>query len=160
MWRARQVIQFVAGWALVATAAAQANDLKAFPAPEPGMQRVVIRVPAVPVPDDRRVEVMIGRTLEVDCNRHMLSAKVVRKVAKGWGYSYYVVSDLKGPASTMMACPPDQPKRQEFVRANVTELSWLRYNPRLPVVVYVPDGVEVRYRIWSVAGSAEPGRVE
>lgn len=160
MWRARQVIQFVAGWALVATAAAQANDLKAFPAPEPGMQRVVIRVPAVPVPDDHRVEVMIGRTLEVDCNRHRLSAKVARKVAQGWGYSYYVVSDLKGPASTMMACPPDQPKRQEFVRANMAELSWLRYNPRLPIVVYVPEGVEVRYRIWRVAGSAEPGRVE
>ncbi|MBW2490657.1 MAG: proteinase inhibitor I4 serpin, partial [Deltaproteobacteria bacterium] len=23
-----------------------------------------------------------------------------------------------------------------------------RYNSRLPVVVYVPEGVEVRYRIW------------
>jgi ecotin len=24
----------------------------------------------------------------------------------------------------------------------------IRYNSRLPVVVYVPEGVEVRYRIW------------
>ena len=23
-----------------------------------------------------------------------------------------------------------------------------RYNSRLPLVIYVPDGVEVRYRIW------------
>jgi serine protease inhibitor ecotin len=25
----------------------------------------------------------------------------------------------------------------------------IRYNTRLPVVVYAPEGVEVRYRIWS-----------
>ena len=24
----------------------------------------------------------------------------------------------------------------------------LRYNSRLPLVIYVPDGVEVRYRTW------------
>jgi ecotin len=28
----------------------------------------------------------------------------------------------------------------------------IRYNSRLPVVVYAPEGVEVRYRLWS----AEP----
>jgi len=25
----------------------------------------------------------------------------------------------------------------------------IRYNSRLPIVVYVPEGVEVRYRIWT-----------
>jgi ecotin len=25
----------------------------------------------------------------------------------------------------------------------------IRYNSRLPVVVYAPEGVEVRYRIWT-----------
>ena len=25
----------------------------------------------------------------------------------------------------------------------------IRYNSRLPVVVYVPEGVEVRYRFWT-----------
>jgi ecotin len=29
----------------------------------------------------------------------------------------------------------------------------IRYNSRLPVVAYAPEGVEVRYRIWS----AQPG---
>ncbi len=27
---------------------------------------------------------------------------------------------------------------------------------RLPLVVYVPDGVEVRYRIWAAAAEARP----
>jgi ecotin len=30
----------------------------------------------------------------------------------------------------------------------------IRYNSRLPVVVYAPEGVEVRYRIWSAAPEA------
>ena len=25
----------------------------------------------------------------------------------------------------------------------------IRYNRRLPIVVYAPEGVEVRYRIWN-----------
>jgi ecotin len=29
----------------------------------------------------------------------------------------------------------------------------LRYNSRLPLVVYLPDGVEVRYRIWRGDGT-------
>jgi ecotin len=24
----------------------------------------------------------------------------------------------------------------------------VRYNSRLPLVIYVPEGVEVRYRVW------------
>jgi ecotin len=26
---------------------------------------------------------------------------------------------------------------------------YIRYNSRLPIMVYVPEGVEVRYRIWT-----------
>jgi len=52
-----------------------------------------------------------------------------------------------------MACPPDEPKRSAFVRINPgkddAQNGWLRYNPKLPVVVYVPHDIEVRYRIWS-----------
>lgn len=155
-----RIIAVAAFGACFGAALAQADDLKPFPPAEPGMQRVVIRVPAVPAPDDRRVEILIGKIVEVDCNRQTLSARVTRRVAQGWGFPCYVVSDMKGPASTLIACPPDTPKRQDFVRANAAELSWLRYNPRLPIVVYVPDGVEVRYRAWSAAQSVEQGKVE
>ena len=30
-----------------------------------------------------------------------------------------------------------------------TALGLLRYNSKLPLVVYVPEGVEVKYRLWS-----------
>ena len=159
----RTHLNFCLAVALLAGASAawaQADDLKPFPPPEAGMQRFVIRLPAVPVPEDHRVEVMVGKTLEVDCNRQMFGAKVTPKVAQGWGFDYYVVGKLKGPASTMMACPPDSPKREEFVRANAPELASLRYNPKLPIVIYAPAGTEIRFRVWSAGSATEKASPE
>lgn len=140
--------------ALSAAAGAQtaADDLKPFPLPDTGRQRVVIRLPAVANPETLRVEVLVGKTVPVDCNRQHFIAKVTRETAQGWGYNYYVVDDLRGPATTLMACPPGTPKHLEFVRAPADVLDWLDYNPKLPIVIYLPAGAEVRYRIWN-AGS-------
>ena len=53
-----------------------------------------------------------------------------------------------GPiASTMMACP-DGKKEKKFVTAYLGDNSLLRYNSKLPIVVYTPENVEVKYRIW------------
>ena len=130
-----------------------ADDLKPFPEPENGYRRVVIRLPAVATPDDRRVELIFGKTLVVDCNRHILSAQLTRKVVQGWGYEYFVLGNVRGSASTLMACPPDEPRRTAFVRIGFgrddTQHGWQRYNPKQPIVVYLPDGIELHYRIWS-----------
>jgi ecotin len=136
-------------------AGAQSDPMKAFPPAEPGMRRLVIRVPAVAAPEDRRVELQVGKVLKVDCNRHQLGVQVTRKVAQGWGYDYFVLGEPTGPVSTRMACPPDAPLREEFVRAPAPALASLRYNPRLPIVVYAPEGVQVRYRIWTAGATAE-----
>jgi ecotin len=44
-----------------------------------------------------------------------------------------------------MACP-DNTKKKTFVRSSDEPL--LRYNSRLPLVVFAPVDVEIRYRIW------------
>jgi ecotin len=46
-----------------------------------------------------------------------------------------------------MAADPNVPKVDRFVTLR-GEPYLIRYNSRLPVVVYVPEGAEVRYRIW------------
>ncbi|HCU53864.1 MAG TPA: ecotin [Gammaproteobacteria bacterium] len=144
------VIGLVGG---ISAEALSADDLKPFPKPEPGYRRTVIRLPAVDVPDDRRVELILGKTLTVDCNRQFLSGELSRQVVPGWGYPYYVLQNVRGPASTLMACPPDEPKRTDLVRVrfgpNGTQRDWLPYNSKLPIVVYVPQDIEVQYRIWS-----------
>ncbi|WP_195767734.1 ecotin, partial [Klebsiella pneumoniae] len=65
----------------------------------------------------------------------------------GWGYDYYVFEKLSGPVSTMMACP-DGKKEKKFVTAGLGDDGMLRYNSKLPIVVYTPSNVDVKYRIW------------
>jgi len=135
------------------TAVMAVDDLKPFPESENGYRRIVIRLPEVDAPDDRRVELIFGKMMEVDCNRQTLFGKLMRKVAQGWGYHYFVLSNVGGPASTMMACPPDEPRRSTFVGVSLGQTDaqngWQRYNSKLPIVVYVPESIEVRYRIWT-----------
>jgi ecotin len=52
----------------------------------------------------------------------------------------------------MMACPGEE-KRTAFVAVNLED-PLLRYNSKLPVVIYVPEGFSVRYRTWSADGTA------
>jgi ecotin len=52
--------------------------------------------------------------------------------------------------STLMACPPGSKKKRAFVPV-VGDGFTVRYNSKLPIVVYAPTDVEVRYRIWSAS---------
>jgi ecotin len=48
---------------------------------------------------------------------------------------------------TLMAPPPGAKPVERFVTLG-GEPRLLRYNSRLPPVVYVPEDVEVRWRVW------------
>ncbi|MFG1172918.1 serine protease inhibitor ecotin [Erwiniaceae bacterium CAU 1747] len=121
-----------------------------YPQAKAGMSRQVITLPPKENEQDFKVELLIGKTLEVDCNRHMIGGTLKRETLSGWGYDYLVVEKLSEPASTMMACP-DRARQQKFIAASLGEDALQRYNSRLPIVVYVPKGVEVKYRIWQAA---------
>ena len=107
--------------------------------------------------DNYKVELMIGKTLKVDCNKHFFIGHLNEEVAKGWGYTYFVLTFATGPSSTMMACPPGQKEQDAFVQVRL-EQGLLRYNSKLPVVVYVPNDFNVHYRIWTA--KEEPGVAE
>ena len=133
------------------------DELEPYPPPGEGVTRAVFRVPARDNEDDRMVEILVGRTMLVDCNRTWFGGELQTRVAQGWGYPYYVLERVGPAASTLMACPPDEARKEAFVAVR-GEGFVQRYNSRLPVVVYVPEGFEVRYRIW--AAGAETVRAE
>ena len=104
-------------------------------------------MPQQPDESTLKVELMIGQTLEVDCNRHRLGGQLESKTLEGWGYDYYVFDKVTSPVSTMMSCPDDK-KEKQFVMAGLGDAGMLRYNSKLPIVVYTPANIDVKYRIW------------
>lgn len=133
--------------------AVSAESIKMFPKAAAGQQRAVIALPALADEADARVELMIGKTLQTDCNQQWFGGELSAETVQGWGYTYYRLSDVKGPASTLMACPGQAP-RERFVQVRGDD-RLLRYNSRLPVVVYVPEGFEVRYRVWRASADVK-----
>ena len=140
----------------LAACAATPEALKPYPVAPEGLTRHVIDLPAQANEADRRVELIAGKTLEVDCNHHSLGGQWQEKTVEGWGYNYYELGQVGPARSTLMACP-DNSRRQAFVPVGGEPLL-VRYNSKLPLVIYAPADVEVRYRIWSAAdhSSAAP----
>ena len=67
------------------------------------------------------------------------------------------MAEAKANPTTLMAAPEGAPKVKAFVTAAPLQI---RYNSRLPIVVYVPEGYEIRYRIWQASettSAAEKG---
>lgn len=130
-----------------ASVGAEDKLMKPYPAPQAGYERVVISLPPQQDEYAYKVEVLPGQTMTVDCNRVSIPGDLVEKVAEGWGYTYYVLEKVGAPVSTKMMCPPDDKPRQAFVAVR-GQGELIRYNSKLPLVVYVPKGFEVQYRIW------------
>jgi ecotin len=128
---------------LSASVFADSYGMKPYPPAEEGYKRMVIHLQSLADEDNSKLEIIIGKTIKVDCNRHWFGGQVTEEIAKGWGFPYFVLKSVTGPASTLMACPPDKKEQDAFVQVR-GEGDLIRYNSKLPIVVYVPVDFEVR----------------
>lgn len=124
-----------------------AKEIEMFPAPKQGYKQVFIKVPSKKNEANFKVEVFVGKTQMVDCNRHFMSGTIEEVNLDGWGYTYYVAETNGQIGGTLMACPDGKLTKQFIHLESVT----LRYNSRLPIVIYVPEDMEVNYKIWSAS---------
>ena len=141
---------------LFAAPAGQAADnMKAFPPAGEGMVRYVLQLQKQDDESALKVELIVGQTVQTDeRNRYFFGGKIEAKAIKGWGFTRYKLSKLGPMAGTLMAIDPNAPKVSRFISLG-GEPYLIRYNSRLPIVVYVPEGVEVRYRIWRAGAEAK-----
>ena len=140
-------------------------DLKPYPAPAAGERRWVIQLPGVlpptadarisPSPSDWRVELIIGRELEVDCNTQRFTGKLRSETLQGWGYKIYRVRDVGPVVSTRMACPPTSVRHKAFVPMGSKPFV-VPYNASLPIVIYAPKDLDVRWRLWKAERVQRP----
>jgi ecotin len=128
---------------------------KAYPPAEKGMVRHVLHLPTLKDEFAVKLELVAGKTIETDgVNQYFYGGKIAEQTVEGWGYPRYDVT-IGILGSTLMAPPPNAPKVRKFVAIG-GEPTIVRYNSKLPVVVYAPEGVEVRYRIWKADPEAKP----
>jgi len=119
-----------------------------YPPAEKGFKRMAIHLQPLANEDANKIEIIIGKTLKIDCNKHWFIGHLSEEIAKGWGFTYFMLKLVTGPTSTLMACPPNQKEQEAFVKVRLDQ-GLLPYNSKLPVVVFVPNDFDVHYRIWT-----------
>ena len=128
---------------------------KAYPAAAAGMKRIVIHLDAQADEYAWKIELSVGKVMETDGVNHIGGgAKIAEKTVDGWGYTYFEATQA-AMMSTLIGVPPGTPKVTRFVTMAGT--GPVRYNSRLPLVVYVPEGLEVRYRLWKAEPETRKG---
>ncbi len=126
-----------------------ADNMQAFPPAEEGMVRHVLQLPKQDDESAFKVELIAGKTVEVGKeNKYFFGGTIEKETINGWEYPRYNISKLGPMAGTLMAIDPNAPKVNRFIALG-GDPYLIRYNSRLPIVVYAPEGVEIRYRIWS-----------
>jgi ecotin len=131
------------------------DNLQAFPPADQGEVRYVLQLPTQDDESAFKVELIVGKTVEVDEeNNYFFSGTIEKETIQGWGFPRYIVSKLGPMAGTLKAIDPNAPKVARFITLG-GDPDLIPYNSRLPIVVYVPEGVEVRYRIWSAGAMAK-----
>jgi ecotin len=138
--------------------AVAADNMVAFPPAEANMTRYVINLPTQNDESTLEVELSIGKTVKTDAvNRYFFAGTLEVETIRGWGFDRYILRKLGQMAGTLMAVDPTAPQVERFVSLG-DEPRLLRYNSRLPLVVYVPAGVEVRYRVWRADPDFAPAK--
>jgi ecotin len=131
------------------------DHMKAFPPAVQGEVRYVLQLPTQDNESALKVELIVGKTVEVDeKNHYFFGGTIEKETIQGWGFPRYIVSQLGPMAGTLMATDPNAPKVARFITLG-GDSHLIRYNSRLPIVVYAPEGVEVRYRIWTAGESTK-----
>ena len=133
--------------------------LTGYPEPAPGLKRWVIQPsgllpksadPLISAhPLDWRIQLIVGQTVTLDCNTKRLSGTgmTMRMLPKASGKALF---EVKGPVaviSTKMACPDDQPTRTSFLSLG-KQPYLVPYNGSWPIVVDLPEKVQLRWRVW------------
>ena len=143
-------------------------DLSGYPDPAPGLTRCVIQPPGLlsrssdPIisakPIDWRIQLIVGQTVMLDCNAQRLtgSGMTMRLLPKATGKALF---EVKGPVaviSTKMACPDDQSTRQSFLSLG-KQPYLVPYNASWPIVVDLPETLQLRWRIWKAETRQQNG---
>ncbi len=119
--------------------------LKSFPAAKEDYKRNVINLPQRNNEDKLKIEIYAGILQEVDCNGYMMLGSIDSKNLEGYGYTYYDVTTEERIMGTMKGCP-DSKKTLKYISLQPIIVP---YNSKLPLVIYAPENVQIRYKVYT-----------
>ena len=119
-------------------------DVSIYPLSKEGFSMFTIQLEPKQNEANFQIELYVGKIVEVDCNKYQLLGEFSKKNVQGWGYSYYEFNSNGEVMGTRMGCPENS-KHEEFVKSSVV---LARYNSKLPIVVYLPNTMSLKYKIW------------
>lgn len=99
-----------------------------------------------------KIEIIPGKTMEVDCNNHSLIGEFSEKVLSD-GNSYYVFESNGQAISTLMGCP-DNTRTKKFVQG---QSIFIDNSEARPPLVFTSEGIEIKQRTWN---STSPYTIE
>ena len=120
------------------------QDLESFPIADIGYKKVYIHVPEENEEENFKIELFIGKSVDVDCNNYFMLGQINEEILDGFGYKYYKIISNGEIAGTKIGCL-DNLKTNKFV---YIQPKTLEYNSKIPVVIYVPYDFEVKYKIY------------
>ncbi len=134
-------------------------DLSGYPAPAAGLQRWVIQpsgllpqssdplISAHPI--DWRVQLIIGKEVEVGCNNTWLSgqALTMKRLPQAAGKALFVLNGPLVVMSTRKLCSPETPRKRSFLTLG-KQPYLVPFNASWPIVVDIPHGAQLRWRVW------------
>lgn len=136
-------------WSLILTTTVRgAEENPAFPPAGEGTVRFVLPLPSQDDESLFKLELIVGKTVRIDAQNNYSFAGKIEEEKDGRDGTLYRVTRLGPLTGTIMAVDPDAPLVDRFVTLG-GDPYFIRYNSRMPVVIYVPEGAEVRYRLWS-----------
>lgn len=121
------------------------HDLTIFPSIDQLVKHAIFLEPRV---DEAlyKVEIYAVKSQEVDnCNKHFLLGDFELKTLEVHGFPYYIFKSNTQIISTKMSCG-DNIAKMKNVPSGKTEL--VKYISVLPLVVYAPQDIEIKYKIW------------
>lgn len=120
-------------------------DFKHFPKPLKGLKQFIIELNSKNNEQNYLVEFYIGKEVFVDmCNAYGMNGKLEKKTVSGYNFPYYELTSDGKIFSTLKSCGTDE-VIEKFITVAVEVI---HYNSKLPIVIYAPEGFEIRYRIF------------
>lgn len=121
------------------------HDLTIYPN-VPNMVKHAILLESMPNEKILKVEFYAVLSSEVDyCNKHYLLGDFEMKNLEGYGYPYYIFNTNSQIISTKMGCETNA-KKVMNVASGKTET--VKYVSLMPIVIYAPKNIDIKYKIW------------